>query len=113
MDSLEQAEIVLVFITIEHLILSVVEGIIEVFAQRYIDDQAHDPVPPIIPVEIVRLSGRELAAVISAQRDHLQESWSAICIDAIEHDHKDTVFAYKNQPIFKLNLDNYNEPSTF
>ena len=53
MDSFAQTDIVLIFTTIAHLFLSVIDGIVEVVAERDIDNTADDPVPPIFPRDLI------------------------------------------------------------
>ena len=87
---------------ISKLILQVVEGVLNIQAERNL---LADNLPPGHPHRLVKLNGREFTSIISIFLARLKQSWSDEDITKLDTQHSDFLFAYRHEPMLRNALE--------
>ena len=82
-------------------------------AERDSRNDAADSMPPVLPHQLVKLRGRELAEIIRKQRDRLAVRWSLQNIERIEQDFEGLRGAYDRELSLKQVLHRCNTTTSF
>jgi hypothetical protein len=94
--------------SIGQLITRIVEGIINIQAERNERNHAADDLPPVLPHELVKLSTRNYGnTVVDLHLEQLHHSWKEEDIAEIENEHRRLRIAYQTEPVLKSALDVY------
>jgi len=98
---------------ISKLILQVVEGILDVQAERDSANRPADDLPPVLPHQLVKLHGWEFTSIISIHLSHLKQFWSDEQIAQLNVQHNDLLFAYRHESTLRKALDSCNDQISF
>lgn len=94
--------------SIGQLTTSIVEGIINIQAERNERNHAADDLPPVLPHELVKLSIRNYGnTIVDPHLQQLRHSWKEEDIAEIENEHRHLRNAYQTEPALKSALDMY------
>ena len=93
--------------------VEMISRIATIVAERDSRNDAADFMPPVLPHQLVKLRGREFAAIIRKQTDRLTARWTAQSIEQIEQDFGELGSAYNREPSLKSALDQCNGRTTF
>jgi hypothetical protein len=92
--------------SVGRLAIKVVEGIIDIQAERDNRNRADDVIPDVLPHELVKVStamyGKQ---VVDIHLPQLRLTWSTEDIAGIEREHKALCTAYHNEPALRSALD--------
>lgn len=98
--------------SIGHLTISILEGIVNIQAERNERNYADDDLPPVLPHEIVKLSTSDFGnTIVDMHLPQLRHSWNERTIAEIEIQHRQLTIAYRQEPALKSALDKYEEVS--
>ena len=96
--------------SIDYLTISIVEGIINIQAERNERNNADDDLPPVLPHELVKLSTSDFGKkIVDIHLQQLRHSWNERTIAEIEIQHRQLSIAYRQEPALKSALDKYSE----
>ena len=96
--------------SIGYLTISIVEGIINIQAERNERNNADDDLPPVLPHELVKLSTSDFGKkIVDIHLQQLRHSWNERTIAEIEIQHRQLSIAYRQEPALKSALDKYSE----
>ena len=112
-DTLQVSGKMLVIRSVAECILTMVQGINNVVAERDANNNIADELPPVMPHELVKLRGRDMAAIIVVQRERLQETFTAQRIDTIETDHQMLREAYNSDDNLRSAIDACDATTSF
>ena len=94
--------------SVGELAIGVVEGIINIQAERDRKSKPDDDIPDVLPHELVKISTVEYGKrVIDTHLPQLRLTWSKHDIMEIENQHKALCKAYRNEPALRYALDEY------
>ena len=104
-----------VICTVGDFILIVIDGIINIQAERDSRNRPTDDLPPVLPHELVRIRTGEFGIrVITKHLHQLRSSgWTDENIEQIERDHRALCLAYKVNLMFKLSIDRCDGNTSF
>jgi hypothetical protein len=95
------------------LLVTLVEGIRDIQAERDSRNRATDDLPPVLPHELVKLRTAEFGrTIVDKHLQQLRHSWSDETINKIEQQHRQLCLAYQHDSILKAALDNCQTGST-
>jgi hypothetical protein len=98
--------------SIGHLTTNIVEGIVNIQAERNERNYADDDLPPVLPHELVKLSTSDFGnQIVDMHLPQLRHSWSERTIAEIEIRHRQLSVAYRQEPALRSALDKYEEVS--
>jgi len=98
--------------SIGYLTISIVEGIVNIQAERNELKNADDDLPPVLPHEIVKISTRYFGNnIVDVHLTQLRHSWSEGTIAEIETQHRELRIVYFQEPALRAALDKYEEVS--
>jgi hypothetical protein len=111
LDDIEQTQIIR---TIGNLILSIVDGIIAIQAERDSGNCPTDEMPPVLPHELVKLRTGEFGINILARHlPQLQLTWTEDRIAQIEQDHRELREIHQQDHLFQSRLKECDHKTTF
>ena len=88
--------------------VGIVDGIVNIQAERNPQNSADNDLPHVLPHELVKMStGNFGKTIVDVHLQQLRHSWSEECIAGIEHEHRELVLAYRNEPALKSAIDAY------
>ena len=94
--------------SVGELAVHLVEGIVNIQAERSDRNNAADDLPPVLPHELVKIPpGVYGATVIDPHILQLRHSWTEHDIGEIETEHRQLHIAYREEPALKSALDSY------
>ena len=94
--------------SIGNLSLTIVEGIINIQAERNERNNATDDLPPVLPHELLKMSTAEFGnQIVDVHLQQLRESWTEEDIAKIEKEHRQLRKAYRDEPAVKSAIDQY------
>jgi len=97
-----------VFESIGKLGVGIVDGIVNIQAERNTQNGADDDLPHVLPHELVKMStGNFGKTIVDVHLRQLRHSWGEECISGIEREHRELVLAYRNEPALKSAIDAY------
>lgn len=86
----------------------IVEGMTNIQVERDEESHAGSDLPHVLPHELVKMSTGEFGkAVVDVHLQQLRHSWDEECIAEIEHEHRQLVIAYRNEPVLKSAIEAY------
>ena len=98
--------------SIGHLSTSIMEGIVNIQAERNERNNADDDLPPVLPHELVKISTSDFGnTIVDMHLPQLQHSWNEETIAEIETQHRQLRIAYCEELALKSALDKYEEVS--
>ena len=98
--------------SIGHLSTSIMEGIVNIQAERNERNNADDDLPPVLPHELVKISTSDFGnMIVDMHLPQLQHSWNEETIAEIETQHRQLHIAYCEELALKSALDKYEEVS--
>ena len=98
--------------SIGHLSTSIMEGIVNIQAERNERNNADDDLPPVLPHELVKISTSDFGnTIVDMHLPQLQHSWNEETIAEIETQHRQLHIAYCEELALKSALDKYEEVS--
>ena len=90
------------------LAISIVEGIVNIQAERNSRNEPGDDLPVVLPHELIKISTVDYGNnVVDVHLSQLRHSWSEDDIAGIERQHKELCKAYRDEPALRSALDNY------
>lgn len=96
--------------SIGYLTTSIVEGIVNIQAERNERNNADNDLPLVLPHELVKISTKDFGnQIVDIYLPQLRHSWSERTIAEIEIQHRQLSFAYRHEPALKSALDKYSE----
>jgi hypothetical protein len=97
-----------VFESIGKLGVAIVEGIVNIQAERDQYNHADGDLPHVLPHELVKIStGHFGKTVVDPHLQQLQHFWNEKNIGGIESEHRELVMAYRNKPALGSAIDDY------
>jgi hypothetical protein len=97
-----------VFESIGKLGVAIVEGIVNIQAERDQYNHADGDLPHVLPHELVKIStGHFGKTVVDPHLQQLQHFWNEKNIGGIESEHRELVMAYRNEPALGSAIDDY------
>ena len=94
---------------IGQLVLDVMEGILEIQAERDSNNNPAGDLPPTLPHELVKIRGSAFGDILSIHMDQLNMDFVTI----VESQHRQLVSAYQNESALKLALDKCDHRTSF
>jgi len=88
-------------------------GVLDIQAERDSKNRAGEDLPPVLPNQLVKVTGRDFINIVSWHRPHLEKFWEPISIDKIESQHKKLLVAYHSEPLLKSAINNCDKNTTF
>jgi hypothetical protein len=98
---------------ISKLMLQIVEGILNIKAERDSINQPTEDLPPVLPHQLVKLHGREFTSIISPHLNHLREFWTDEDINNLSLQHSDLLFTYRYESILQKALESCDDLTSF
>ena len=93
---------------------SVIKGAAAVVAERTATNAPSSASSlPVLPHELVRLSGREFAAVVAGQKERLSAIWSAATVGKIEDEFAELRESYRGDANVSTSLDGCSDSIEF
>ena len=97
-----------VFESIGKLGVGIVDGIINIQAERNSQNGADNDLPHVLSHELIKMStGNFGKIIVDVHLRQLWHSWGEECIAGIENEHRELVLAYCNEPALKSAIDVY------
>ena len=94
--------------SIGNLSIRIVEGIVNIQAERNHRNNADSDLPCVLPHELVKMSTGDFGnTTVDTHLQQLRHSWSEESIAEIENQHRQLVIAYREEPALKSALDAY------
>ena len=91
-----------------HLAIRLVDGIVDIQAERNARNEADSDLPPVLPHQIVKLSTRDFGkTIVDPHLMQLRHFWNIQSIEEIENEHRQLVVAYRMEPALKSAFDGY------
>jgi NADPH-dependent glutamate synthase beta subunit-like oxidoreductase len=85
-----------------------VDGLTNIQAERDEENHVDSDLPHVLPHGLVKISTGEFGkAVVDVHLQQLQHSWDEECIAGIEHEHRELITAYRNEPALKSAIEAY------
>ena len=98
--------------SIEHLTTRIVEGIVNIQAERNERNNADSDLPHVLPHELIKISTHDFWNItVDAHLQQLRHSWNEETIAEIENQHRQLISAYREEPALKSVLDAYAQVS--
>jgi hypothetical protein len=94
-------------------ILQVIDGILEIQAERNSANLPADDVPPVLPQQPVKIRGRDFSTIVSTHLDHLKRFWNQEEITMLESQYRRLVLLYQHDLTFKRALDQCDHNTSF
>jgi hypothetical protein len=111
LDDTEQTRIIQ---ALGHLILSLVDGIIAIQAERNSENGPADDIPPVLPHELVKLrTGAFGVNVLARHLPQLRETWTEDKIAQIERDHRELREEYQQDYLLQSAFEKCDHKTTF
>jgi hypothetical protein len=99
-----------VLMSMGQLATGLVEGVVNIQAERNALNHASDDLPAVLPHQLVKLSTANYGnTVVDKHLQQLRSSWSENNISEIENQHRLLRMAYQSEPALKAALDDYAE----
>ena len=96
------------------LILSIIDGVTDIQAERDSKNLPADDIPPILPHELIKLRTGEFGInVLAKHLPQLKKSWSDEQIAQIERDHRELRATYYRDPLLQSAFANCDYKTTF
>ena len=100
--------------SVGELAIGIVEGIVNIQAERDRKNRPDDVIPDVLPHELVKVSTAEYGErVVDTHLPQLRLTWSKHDIAEIETQHKALCNAYRNEPALRYALDDYEKHGNF
>ena len=94
--------------SVAKLAISIVEGIVDIQAERDATNSAANELPSILPHQLVKISTADYGhSVVDKHLQQLRHSWTNEAISQIEIQHRQLCNAYRNEIALKAALDSY------
>ena len=93
--------------------VKLIAGLARIVAERDLQNDAADAMPPVLLHLLVKLCGQEFADVIRRQRCRLSMRWNMHNIERIEQDFEGLLGAYQRERPLKEVLDQCSHKTTF
>jgi hypothetical protein len=88
--------------------VGIVDGIVNIQAERNAQNHADSDLPQVLPHELVKMSTGDFGkTIVDVHLEQLRHSWTEEDIVGIEHEHRELVLAYRNEPALKSAIDGY------
>lgn len=113
MDDIGADEKAVVVKSIATCCVDLLAGLASIAAERDSRNDAADSMPPVLPHQLVKLRGRDFAAIIRSQRDRLSARWGQQSIDIIEQEFEELRAACDREQSLKQVLDQCDSKTTF
>src|SRR5436309_6244109 len=94
-------------------ILYLIDGILNIQAERNSANKPADNLPPVLPHQLVKIYGRDFTKIVSDHRNHLKQFWTEELIDKLERQHRELRFAYQHDSILQSALNNCDDSTSF
>jgi len=94
-------------------ILYLIDGILNIQAERNSVNKSADNLPPVLPHQLVKIYGRDFTKIVSDHRNHLKQFWTEELIDKLERQHRELRFAYQHDSILQSALNNCDDSTSF
>lgn len=92
--------------SIEQLTIGMIEGIIDIQAERDSRDESDDVIPDVLPHELIKMSTAEYGRrIVDPHLLQLQLTWNPMDIAEIENEHKALCKTYVRELSLKFALD--------
>jgi hypothetical protein len=99
--------------TIGKFILQVIDGILDIQAERNSENLPADDIPPILPQQLIKLRGRDFSSIVSEHLDRLKQFWNQEDITMLESQHRRLLLLYQHDLTFKRALDQCDHDTSF
>ena len=94
--------------SIGELALRIVDGVVNIQAERNQQNHADSDLPHVLPHELIKISTREFGkTTVDVHLCQLRNSWSEATIAEIENEHRQLIIAYRNEPALRAAIDAY------
>ncbi|KAI2505628.1 deoxyribose-phosphate aldolase [Fragilaria crotonensis] len=77
------------------------------------ENEQKDPIPPVLPHELVKLSAANFIRKIRQHAFRLEHRYTAAQIDIITDEHKILLYAYQSESVLKDGIDSLSSRSCF
>jgi len=94
-------------------ILYLIDGILNIQAERNSANKSADNLPSVLPHQLVKIYGRDFTKIVSDHRNHLKQFWTEELIDKLERQHRELRFAYQHDSILQSALNNCDDSTSF
>jgi hypothetical protein len=94
-------------------ILYLVDGILNIQAERDSANKPADNLPPVLPHQLVKIRGRDFTNIVSDHLNHLKQFWDEELIDRLERQYRQLRVEYQNDVKLKSALDNCDGNTSF
>jgi len=95
------------------LIIHIVDGVLNIQAERDSTNLSTNDLPPVLPHELVKIPGREFTKIVSMHINHLKQVWSEELIDRLELQHRQLLNAYQQESSLKSALNGCDGNTSF
>ena len=113
-DNLNSVEQNKVICAVGNFVLSIVNGIIVIQAEKDCQNRYTDDVPPVLPHELVKLRMRDFGLnVLARHLSQLSLTWTESQIAQIERDHRELCEAYQRDRLVQSRLKECDHNTTF
>jgi len=111
LDDIEQNRIIC---TVGNLVLSIVDGIIAIQAERDSENRPTEDIPPVLPHELVKLRTGEFGInVLTRHLRQLRLTWTEDQIAQIERDHRELRETHQRDHLLQSRLKECDHNTTF
>jgi len=113
-DNLDDIEQNRVICAVGDLVLSIVDGIIAIQAERDSNNHPTDDMPPVLPHELVKLRTGEFGInILTRHLEQLRLTWTEERIAQIERDHRELREMYQRNHLLQSRLKECDHNTTF
>ena len=86
----------------------IVDGIVDIQAERNAQNHADSDLPSVLPHELVKMSTGDFGkTIVDLHLQQLWHSWSEESIVEIENEHRELIIAYHHEPALRSAIDVY------
>ena len=88
--------------------VGIVDGIVNIQAERNKQNHPDSDLPHVLPHELVKISTGDFGKnIVDIHLQQLRHSWGEESIVGIESDHRKLIIAYRNEPVLRSAIDAY------
>ena len=97
-----------IFESIGKLGVGIIEGIVNIQAERNQRNNANTDIPHVLPHKLIKISTGDFGTtIVDVHLQQLRHSWNEESIAEIENEHRGLVFAYRKEPALRSAIDAY------
>jgi len=113
LTALRQDDRVMLLASIGNMIVSCIDGILDIKAERNARNEPGEDIPPVLPHRLVKLRGKEFMNIISQHYTRLEKYWGAAAINKLEKEFHQLLASYHTDSHLKSALSNCDQYTTF